>query len=337
MNATGGFLAYGSTRARALRSTLLRTSDILALRVADDAALFLRAAQSLGFSLHDETDTRDTLAKRLISRYETMLRSCPRGRDLFLALVRFHEIENLKLLWRVTSRGVRSRRWEAFWFPLGGLETIAKRDARRGTTVHSLAESLEATPYGDVVLDASRAHPGDSLSAEIAFDRWGSQRALDACNALAAGERRAAGLVESMVAERDFELLRRGESRGLTSRVSALSSVLLSRRYSAASLARIAEWRPERGPLWRELPHELAHRLGTVTSWDELFSALRVSRRRAAMRAFIGETFRLAPAAGLLVLAEGELSALTALLTARGDATVEESVTRRIAASLMGA
>lgn len=124
--------------------------------------------------------------RKLLRVYATAIRGYPRGAPLFRALKQLHEIEDVKRQWR---------------------ETV-----RRGGSVRELAEQLGA--FGDI----ARAHGTDIAAAELAFDRGASQRLLDEARKLPAREVLARTLAESVVRERDAEIVRRGAKwYGLTS------------------------------------------------------------------------------------------------------------------------
>lgn len=119
------------------------------------------------------------LDERKLSRvYATAMRGYPRGASLFRALQQLHEIEDVKRQWR---------------------ETV-----KRGGSVRELAEKL------GTFADIARVHGTDIAAAELAFDRWASQRLIDEAHNLPRREALARALIESLVRERDAEIVRRG-------------------------------------------------------------------------------------------------------------------------------
>jgi vacuolar-type H+-ATPase subunit C/Vma6 len=211
-----GSLAYAHARIRAAKSRLLTRSDALPLFLATDAAAMQRAVSAL--------DVEHPL-QRLVRVYETALLGYPHAAPLIHALLALHEIENVKLLWR----GVVSHaRISPLWLDLGTLATIAIVEA---ASSHDLAERLSSTPYGAITRSVARAHAGDPAAAELAFDRWASQRLLEEARRLPRRESLARRLLESVVRERDAELVRRGAKwYGLTSVSGNVEDVLTLRR-----------------------------------------------------------------------------------------------------------
>lgn len=190
---TRGALAYAHARIRAAKSHLLTRAGAMPLFAAVDAASIHRAVAAL--------DLESPLA-RLIRVYQTAMRGY--RAPLFRAMLALHEIENVKLLWRAT---IKRRDVEHLRIDLGPLATLPHVDA---ATPHELAERLARTPYGSIAATVARAHGDDITAAELALDRWASQRLLEEARRLPRRESLARRLVESIVRERDAEIVRRG-------------------------------------------------------------------------------------------------------------------------------
>ena len=145
--------------------------------------------------------------QRLLRVYATAIRGYPSGAPLFRALLQLHEIENVKVQWR---RG---------------------RDA---------TSEFAGTPFAQIVKTVARAHRDDIAAAELAFDRWASQRLLDEARRLPRRESLARRLVELVVRERDAEIVRRGAKwYGLTS-VTGMAEDVMSLRRERLRLCRRA-------------------------------------------------------------------------------------------------
>lgn len=135
--------------------------------------------------------------QRLLHVYATAIRGYPRREPLFRALLQLHEIEQVKLRWR------------------------------RG---HDPAGDFADTPFARIAKSVARAHGNDLAAAELAFDRWASQRLLDEARRLPRREALARRLAELVVRERDAEIVRRGAKwYGLTS-VSGVAEDVISLR-----------------------------------------------------------------------------------------------------------
>ena len=211
-----GTLAYGHARMRAAKSRLMTRADVLPLFMATDAAAMQRAVTALGLQ---------NPLQRLVRAYEIALLGYRHATALIRALLTLHEIENVKLLWRAATSGARV---SGLWRDLGALATIRIVEA---TSPHDLAERLASTPYGGIAQNIARVHAGDPAAAELAFDRWASQRLLEEARRLPHREALARRLVESVVRERDAELVRRGEKwYGLTSLSGSVEDVVTMRR-----------------------------------------------------------------------------------------------------------
>src|SRR5581483_1397237 len=139
-----GARAFGYARARAWKSRLLTREDIPTIdRDADPFTKLLRL-----YELFPMPVTR--------------------------AMLRLHEIENVKMLWRAASRGIHFD--ERLWIPLGSLATVRNQPA---FTLRELVDSLAKTPYEKIANDVLRAFREDLGAAEMAFDRWASRQLLD--------------------------------------------------------------------------------------------------------------------------------------------------------------
>lgn len=193
-----GPIAYAHARIRGCKSHLLTRADALPLFTATDAPAMRRVVTALEL---------EAPLRRLLRVYATAIRGYPRGEPLFRALLRLHEIENVKLLWRATAKRVQLDAVTRLWIDLGSLAAISIVDA---TGTRDLAERLATTPYAVIADTIVRAHGNDIAAAELAFDRWASQRLLDEARRLPRREALARRLVELVVRERDAEILRRG-------------------------------------------------------------------------------------------------------------------------------
>lgn len=197
MNGRGG-IAYAHARMLAWKSRLLTRTEAAPLFAATNAAEMQRAVAAL--------ELRDPLA-RLLHVYGMAIGGYPRGAALFRALLRLREIENVKLLWRLTSRPSRREALDRLWIDLGALATVPQLDAAAPA---ALAEGLRATPYESIAATVARVHGSDVAAAELAFDRWASQRLGEEARRLPASETLSRRLVESVVRERDGQLAVRG-------------------------------------------------------------------------------------------------------------------------------
>lgn len=145
--------------------------------------------------------------QRLLRVYATAIRGYPHGAPLFRALLQLHEIEDVKLEWR-----------------------------RRRDTANDFA----GTPFAQIVKTVARVHRNDLAAAELAFDRWATQRLLDEARRLPRREALTRSLVELVVRERDSEIVRRGAKwYGLTS-VSGFAEDVMSLRRDRLRLCRRA-------------------------------------------------------------------------------------------------
>jgi Archaeal/vacuolar-type H+-ATPase subunit C len=214
-----GLLAYAHARIRAAKSRLLTRADAAPLFAAADATAIQRAVAALDVE-HPQ--------QRLVHVYATAVRGYRRGEPLLRALLARHEIENVKLLWRTTVRHGHRDALPRLWLDLGALATVSIVDA---ASPRELAERLARTPYAKIAATVARAHGSDVAAAELAFDRWVSQRLLDEARHLPRRESLARRMVDLVVQERDAEIVRRGAKwYGLTSVSGDVVDVAVMRR-----------------------------------------------------------------------------------------------------------
>ena len=201
------------------------------------------------------------------------------------------------------SRTVRRayRREDTLLAALEGLRGIeeVKLAWRRERRRSDLVDRFAKTPYAAITAAVAAAHGSDIAAAELAFDRWASERLLAAARTLPKEERLTRRLLENVIRERDQQIIRRGEKWYGLSPSAAAARALLSRH-----LESVEELRRERLLLCR--------------------------------RAFIGSPFALAPAVALLLLADEEARAVTALTEREGDSELDEPLLRAMAGSLVG-
>jgi hypothetical protein len=182
-----GQRAFAYARVRAWRGRLLRRGDILHL---------------LGREPPPAGD--DSLAQ-LLEAYRLVIRSYPEQRECFRSLLRLHEVENIKLVWRAIVRGADRRRWSPLWLFLGDLATVELPSSI--TSLRDFVAGLAKTPYATIAQRVMLAHGTDLAAADLAFDRWAAADVLRASSPLAQLERR---LLETVVRERDAQLSVRG-------------------------------------------------------------------------------------------------------------------------------
>jgi vacuolar-type H+-ATPase subunit C/Vma6 len=330
--------AFGNTRVRAMKSRLLRPEDAAALRTAAKRGAFFALMQDIvGIEAENAAEVHIALFGRLVADYEKILRSYRTGTELFLALLRLHEVENLKLAWRALAHALPAERWLSCWRPLGRLEVLKLEDWREAGSLRHAITMLRRTPYEHIGAIIFRAHEADPTAAELAIDRWASTRLLEAARALPPAERSAADLVFRLVRERDFDILFRGVwSYGLAPDLAISTAVLLPAEVRRADLQLLAKWTPEWGPLAPLLPPRLLRDTSGITDPNALRRALRAARRHSCRRAFMEPPFQLAPAVAFLLLREEEVRGLTALAEAQGNAALDDLLTQVLAGSMMG-
>lgn len=279
-----GAIAYAHARIRACKSRLLTRADAAPLFTAADAASMQRAIAAIGV---------ESPMQRLLRVYQTAIRGYRDGVPLFRALLQLHEIENVKLLWRATTKPVPPTLIARLWLDLGDLASFPILHA---ATPNELATQLAATPYAGIAMTAARAHGSDIAAAELAFDRWASQRLLAEGRLLPQRESIARRLIELVVREREAQLLLRG-----------------AKWYGLASVTQ---------------------NVSSIDAID--ITALRRERLRLCRRAFVGSPFLLAPAVAVLQLAEEELRAVRALVERMGDERLDAPMIRSSAGSQLG-
>ena len=156
--------SYAYARIRALKSRLLTRSDFAPLLAASDA-------KSLERALHATEISRAASFEKLMRIYASAIRNY--GHPSFRAMLMRHEIENVKLMWRVVANDRDRDAITRLWLPLGKLATV--KPILDATSLRDLAERLAKTPYGAIAMQIVRAR-GD----ENAFDRWVEQRIAEA-------------------------------------------------------------------------------------------------------------------------------------------------------------
>ncbi len=306
MRSPTGARASAYVRVCAWKSRLLGSLEATSLNLAADATAMQRAVAALGLQAPFE---------RLLHVYQMALRSYPDAAPLLASLLRLHEIENVKLLWRVIVRGHDRRSAKRLWVPIGPLATVPT-DALDATKARDLMERLARTPFGPIVTDVARAYNGDLGAAELAFDRWASLQVLAEARKLPRTESLARRLMELVVRERDSEILRRGE------------------RWFGLSEGAVQTER-----VWRRAPSPAAERpraAAPTPSRPEDPVALRAQRLRLCRRAFVGDPFAVAPAVALVLLAEEELRGVRALIERQGEPSLDAAAARAMAGAQFG-
>jgi hypothetical protein len=300
---SGVRFSAGYARVRALKSRLWTSLD---------RELVLRAGvEPDGRALSGDPDA---VFPPLVRWYAIVLRMYPAARPLVTWMLRLHEIENLKLLWRAALRGRPPMR--ACWRPLEPLGTVTFES--RASLPEALVHRLSRTPYGAIARTLLRSHAADLPAAEIGLDRWAWTGLFDEAAALPPREAAALRLVRLLILEHDLDLLRRGTSFGLAADLVAKSTVVLSREGRIATLARTASWRPGEGPLARVLPPAVLRLSAGAAGWDDVLRDVRQARLRACRRAFVGWPFELAPPVAVLMLRDAQSRAAMSLAAARG-------------------
>lgn len=295
MRHPSGSRASAYARSCAWKSRLLSRIDAAPLKMAADPAAMQRALTALGFEHPYE---------RLLRIYGMALRAYPDAAPLLRSLLRLHEIENLKLLWRVTVRGRARAALQRLWLPLGTLATIPARIAEV-RSLRELTERLAATPFGSIASDVARSFGDDLGAAELAFDRWASLQLLGAARRLPPGEVIARRLIELVARERDSEILRRG-----------------TKWYGLSDAA-------ARAATSRDPSHRLRGEGGRRP--DEGAADIREQRLLLCRRAFVGDPFAVAPAVALVLRAEEEMRGVRALIERQGDASLDAAARRATA------
>jgi len=228
MRPSRGARAYAHARIRACKSRLLTRADAAPLLAATDTAAMQRVIAALGI---------DDPMTRLLRVYRTAIDGYRDGAPLFRAMLQLHEIENVKLLWRVAANGHRDR-IARLWIGLGAFASFPIPEA---ATLNELVTQLAKTPYAEIAKSVARAHGNDVAAAELAFDRWASRCLLDEARRLTRRESIARRLIELLVRERDAQLLLRGAKwYGLTSVAPGKSADIMALRRERLRLCRRA-------------------------------------------------------------------------------------------------
>jgi hypothetical protein len=269
----------------------------------------------------------------LVGWYVALMRAYPSARSVFRALLRLHEIENVKLLWRAAVR--RRALATECWRPLEPLGVIAG-DPWSGSP-EDLIERLVHTPFGSITRALLRSGSVDLPAAELGLDRWALSGLLDETLALPGSEIAARRLLSSVIRERDLDVLRRGVSLGLDPDIVAKSTIVMSRETTIAVLTEAVRWEPTSGQLWRVLPPNVARITGEAADWDAALEALRRARLRACRRAFLDWPYQLAPAIAALLLREEQARATMSIAAAANAPAGLTVLSRALAAGLLGA
>jgi vacuolar-type H+-ATPase subunit C/Vma6 len=197
---TRGARAYAHARIRACKSRLFTRADVLPLLTAADAAGTARALAALGIEAK-------TPMERLLRIYRTAIRGYPDRAPLFFAMLRLHEIENVKLVWRTIANDRGRDALRRLWLDLGSLASVPPGIAD-AATLRDLVERLAETPYAAIAARVAKAHADDLTAAELALDRWASQSLLE--------QGRGIAMIEKVVREREEQLNERAAAYGLT-------------------------------------------------------------------------------------------------------------------------
>jgi vacuolar-type H+-ATPase subunit C/Vma6 len=333
-----GRVAYANARIRSLKSQLFDADELRRLRTTGG-----RTSRPQGAAMPDDASAiaggSELVQQRwhqLVRCYTVILCSYPSGQQAVRGLLNLHEIENVKLLWRTQTRGIRFERWRSLWRPLGALQTVRLDDYRDLTSLVSLVVALRPTPYGSVAEAILRSHADDLAACELALDRWASAALASAAQALGRTEAAARDLALAIVRERDLNLLRRGVSAFRLSPDAVVGSlVLLPAELPSRELARLATWTPDEGRLLRAWPKGWKAKDDLPADWDALVLSLKRMRRCACQRAFLGNPFCLAPAIALVLFQEEEVRGVTAVLESIGGIAVDDTFNRTLAASAM--
>ena len=190
--------AYAFARVCASRGTMLRPEELFAVRGTTDEQASMHAASALGI----ESDAKRF--ERLLKRYRLVLRVYPENGELVRALLRLHEIENVKLAWRALVRDTDPEAWVPLWRDFGDLAAIPR--VRGVASLHDFVELLNETPYGAIAADVFKVSP----HAEMAFDRWASAEVVRLAKALPRSEALAREIALRIIRRRDDELRARG-------------------------------------------------------------------------------------------------------------------------------
>ncbi|HEY7174701.1 MAG TPA: V-type ATPase subunit, partial [Micromonosporaceae bacterium] len=138
----------------------------------------------------------------LVRWYSVLIATYRSAAPLLEALIRRHEVENLKLLWRAAVR--RRVPPHRSWRPLGLLGVITF--STRLSSPEELVHRLDSTPYSSVARTLLRTHGTDLPATEIGLDRWVWNRVWTEAERLPRAECDAVRLVRLLVMDSDVEL-----------------------------------------------------------------------------------------------------------------------------------
>ena len=317
-----GVFADSAANAR-LRARKARLRGPRELRLLAAAGSVAALAAALGAETAREPESIGAaLFSGLLDDGAALRRHYPRGAPLFDAVLRLHEVENLKLAWRARSRPNAPAGWRRLWNPFGRLESLSLAAWSDADSLRDAAADAAGTPFGPAVAEALRARETDPRAAELDLDRDAWESLANEARRLPSRERDATDLALSLVRERDYDLLRRGAARNLTPEAAAAATVVLRVEERGETLRALAAWDPSEGPISARLPSSLSRRLPPVADWDALSAALARRRRDRCRRALRLYPFRLAPPLAFLLLRREEVRCLSALARriARRDA-----------------
>ena len=324
MIATGA-LAFANARVRALKSRLLGREIVVRASRSATARQDLSALASGAF-------------RELVDWYHIVLTSYPGGQALILALLRRHEIENVKLAWRAIVGRHPYSRWAGLWIPLDRLATVRIDDCRDCHSLDALVEALRTTPYAEIGDAMRRAHAHDLPAAEMGFDRWTSRAIVREADALPLRDVTARDLALAVVRERDVNIIRRARRSELEVDVLAGTLGYLHRELSPAELIALSLWSAADGPLSTALPRRWQREGGNrVADWDAWLLLRRRGRRATCRRAFLDQPFCLSPAIALLLLKEEEVRGLAALAESADVSEPGSALELALSASALGA
>lgn len=324
-----------NARLRARKSRLRGPREMRLLAVAGSIGAL---AAALGTENAREADAVGlALFDALLDDYAALRRHYPRGAPLFSAILRVHEVENLKLAWRARSHPDAPADWSRLWKSMGRLESLSLARWKEAPSLRDAAADAAGTPFGPVVAEALRSREADPRAAELDFDRDAWESVAHEARRLPSTERGAAVLALSLVRERDYDLLRRRAARDLTPEAAVAATVVLREEEKGETLRSLAAWGPADGPLAARLPRRLARRLPPVPDWDALAAALARRRRDRCVRALRLYPFRLAPPTAYLLLRREEVRCLSALARRLAFARPPDGFERLLAGSTLEA
>ncbi len=189
--------ARAHSRIRVWKARLWSRADLGPLLYAADARARRRAL--LALTLDPDRAVEPQLLTRVVAVYRAAIHAYAGEDTLLRALLRLHELENLKLGWRAIIRRHAEGRWAPLWRDLQDLTALPIEPWRGATDLSPVTSQLAATPYGAIAEKVRRAAGDDLAAAEAAFDRWGSSSVLEAADPR---EKLARSLAENVVIER---------------------------------------------------------------------------------------------------------------------------------------